>query len=458
VSAEISGLTISGGRSFDDGGGAIKNVGRLLLSHVVVTDSASPTGANVGGGILNYGALTVTDSSITSNRAGEGGGIANLSLVAGQVRTDAVLELVRTHVDENAATLEGGGIANIRGAVTVTDGTVSGNRATIRGGGITGDGSDEGRLTLQRVAVSENVVESFDPSGGGIATSKDESEVRIYESLIQNNRVRCPAEAADTRAVAVGGGIRASGRWTIFDTIISGNTVTCRTVARPLGGPRGGGIYHGGDRLVLVRSAVRNNRLEDRSLFPGAASGIFNAGSLRIEGGTLEGNTGGIGGLQNLASAVLSGTRVRDHEDGGLVNRDSARLELFECEVSRNRGRVGGGIANSGELFVFESLLEYNEAEIGGAISNGSGNVWLSGTTCFGNAADRGGCLHNGQDADHLTVLRNVTIALNHAREVGGGISNHGSCSECASTVRLTNVTLNANWNGNLAGTGGTGE
>ena len=82
---------------------------------------------NLGGGILNEGTLTLTDSTVSLNIAGGGGGISN--------SVDGTLTVTNSTVSLNTARY-GGGIENqADGLLTLTNSTVSGNAAP-NGGGI----------------------------------------------------------------------------------------------------------------------------------------------------------------------------------------------------------------------------------------------------------------------------------------------------------------------------------
>ena len=82
VTASISGLTITDGSATTGSGlgsGGILNYGALTLSDVVISgNSDSPAAAFGGGGISNAGTLTLTGCTISGNTGGEGGGVAEL--------------------------------------------------------------------------------------------------------------------------------------------------------------------------------------------------------------------------------------------------------------------------------------------------------------------------------------------------------------------------------------------
>ena len=71
-----------------------------------------------GGGIANYGALTVTNSTLADNSSYAGGGIYNAT----------TLTVTNSTLSGNSGNL-GGGIANA-GDITVTNSIIAGNTAT----------------------------------------------------------------------------------------------------------------------------------------------------------------------------------------------------------------------------------------------------------------------------------------------------------------------------------------
>jgi len=98
--------------------------GSVEVEHLTITGGNS---SDIGGGILNGGALTLTGSSVSDNNATSfGGGIYN---------DGGTLVVTTSTVNGNDGSF-GGGILNVDGAVTLVDTVVSGNDATQDGGGI----------------------------------------------------------------------------------------------------------------------------------------------------------------------------------------------------------------------------------------------------------------------------------------------------------------------------------
>jgi hypothetical protein len=181
IEASISGLTITGGS--DMSGGGIYNYGTLTLADCVVTGNRATSN---GGGIHNEwnSVLTVTDCSVADNAAYDGGGIANTE---GQVTLDG------STVSNNTAVSRGGGIFMDRGVLLVRASTISGNSATT-GGAIYSysySGSGLYHTTILNSTISGNAA-SY--RGGGVYNQM--GPTRVILSTITANQ-----------AAAGGGGI-----------------------------------------------------------------------------------------------------------------------------------------------------------------------------------------------------------------------------------------------------------
>lgn len=102
-----------------------------------------------GGGILNNGALVIEDSTLTANLADAGAGIFS----AGQ---GSSLILRRSTVSGNEATNSGGGLLLNSGAQSIENSTISGNRAP-RGAGLRSNiAQGDGTVTLRAATLYGN--------------------------------------------------------------------------------------------------------------------------------------------------------------------------------------------------------------------------------------------------------------------------------------------------------------
>ena len=159
----ITGLTITNGSYAGEGGG-VRNFGDLTLTRSTVRDNAA---AGPGGGIYNLGDLALTDSTLSGNSARDGGGVHN----------GGTLSITRSIVSGNTAVLGGGGI-NSLGSLSLIGSLVSGNTADYRGGGIASAGS----ATLVGSTVTRNFATS---DGGGIAKG---GTLAIIDTMVTSNR------------------------------------------------------------------------------------------------------------------------------------------------------------------------------------------------------------------------------------------------------------------------------
>ncbi|MCI0680921.1 MAG: hypothetical protein L0Y71_02355 [Gemmataceae bacterium] len=230
VQAELSGLTITGGRNDDRGGGIINNGQLTLRDSVVIANTANVGGgiANelgatltldavdivgntatlIGGGVDNLGTLIVNASVISSNAAIDGGGLYNHDVGTLTVTASTIADNLASSPDVFGGS--GGGIRN-DGDLTLTHSTLAGNFTTGAGGAI----FSRGALNLNHVTLSGNRANA---DGGGIMNS---GTLTMLHSTVTANRAD-----ADADGVGVGGGMRLFGGTAILHhSIAAGNFV-----------------------------------------------------------------------------------------------------------------------------------------------------------------------------------------------------------------------------------------
>ncbi len=156
TTAAVTGFTVTGGYGVaaSPWGAGIRNLGVLALRDSVVTGNTGPN----GGGIYNEGHLDIVGSSITANTStGTAGGIANY----------AELTLSNVTVSLNRAHSNGGGLDNDFGATaTITGSKFSDNIAGAGGGGGAGGAIDnyKSAVTVTNTRIEHNTA----GTGGGI--------------------------------------------------------------------------------------------------------------------------------------------------------------------------------------------------------------------------------------------------------------------------------------------------
>lgn len=147
--ASISGLTITGGSTQTAGGGILNN-GILTVSNSTISGNNVPVPLGSGGGIENYGSMTLIDSTVTGNSVGlTFQGCAICGVQGGGIDNEGTLSIANSTVAGNTAFL------NLGSNPGITD-------ATVWGGGI----SNFGTLTMANSTVAGNSTSSFGAPGG----------------------------------------------------------------------------------------------------------------------------------------------------------------------------------------------------------------------------------------------------------------------------------------------------
>jgi predicted outer membrane repeat protein len=189
----ISGSTFTGSSSAD--GGAIRIFGSTLTVSDCAFSSNSATGN--GGGIASTGfaVMSVSDSSFVQNSANGGGGgienhgtltVSNCTLSSnrarfgGAVNSDGTLTVSNTTFASNSASGEGsrGGAVESKGTTIVSDSTFSANEASWSGGGMS---STYGTVGISNSTFSGNGAHI----GGGLWS--DYSAVIMTNSTFSGN-------------------------------------------------------------------------------------------------------------------------------------------------------------------------------------------------------------------------------------------------------------------------------
>jgi hypothetical protein len=131
----------------------VASTGSLTLTSVTLNNGLA---LGDGGGILNFGAVTLTGSGLTNNIAsGTGGGLSNEDVAAPGAGPAATF--TSSVVSGNTATGEGAGIYNgLRGTLTTTSTPVKSNTSLLaQGGGIAAIYSTATTLTSSPVSAND---------------------------------------------------------------------------------------------------------------------------------------------------------------------------------------------------------------------------------------------------------------------------------------------------------------
>jgi predicted outer membrane repeat protein len=160
--------------SAGNSGGGIYSSADLTLVQTTVSGNS---GVVFGGGIYNTNQMALVQSSVTNNSAEAGGGIFTGFGFAPVTLTD-------TTITNNTATVSGGGIFNILDSETLIDSAVSGNTAADEGGGIT---NNAGTTTLDNSTVTENSAGSAQAGSAGGGIFDFSATVSLNNSMVSVN-------------------------------------------------------------------------------------------------------------------------------------------------------------------------------------------------------------------------------------------------------------------------------
>jgi hypothetical protein len=274
----LSGVAVSNNTQGTQLGGGIFNSGTLNLSGSTVFANAAGYGAKVnsgenglGGGIYNAGNLNVSNSSFSDNTAigyqnseiathgnANGGGIFN---------AQGLVTLTNTSLTNNTAgnpvAGNGGGVFTESGTVTVVDCTFANNHAAgVNAGGGGGIYSDAATVTVANSTFSGNT--AFDSGGGGGSISLAsgggiyayQGAVTIVNSTFTGNNVANDGGAIWFFAAPGSGGL------TVAFSTFSGNVAS-----------QGSAISEGGTGMFRVKSSIFANSFNTCSFSPGASDG-----------------------------------------------------------------------------------------------------------------------------------------------------------------------------------------
>ncbi|GIV69775.1 CSLREA domain-containing protein [Caldilinea sp.] len=289
-------ITISGensGRVF-----WVNSGGNLTLQNLTIANGV--TGGD-GGGVANFGALTVNTVTFSNNRAAGGGGVANFN--------GATLNVVNSIFSRNAAVNGGGGLANYAGGVATVEGSAFlENGSDNDGGGLWNAGS----LTVNTSLISANTANN----GAGIANF---GALSVRDTPITRNL---------TSIIGKGGAIYNDGAATLLGNIIDANQARF-----------GGGVYaFGSGNVLILKSAFTANRADmngggvyntdssdvmiGNSTFANneagfTGGGVVNNATLTVVNSTLAGNSAPNGGGLNAGGATLQNTLIANSLSGG---------------------------------------------------------------------------------------------------------------------------------------------
>ena len=344
----LSGTLLIDNNDAREGGAVYAMSGNVIISGATISNNTSTSG-NGGAFMIANGSLSVDHSTIINNHApsGDGGGV----FVSGG---DVQFSTGTSFTTNNAK--NGGALCVKGGELTLDAATISGNVATVWGGGIyvsdTTIGSTHriGKVTLENGAIVKN--NHSGTQGGGIYVGGN-GRFTMTDGTIGGTT----AEGNYTTAASgKGGGIyMGGGTANIQGGRISGNRVT---------GGYGGAVYMEQGTCTLSNNAIIGGVPVGSTSYANSAKeggGIYSAGgTITVKGGKIQYNT-----------ATESGGAIYTNGSTGVVNveKQTSKADVLSY-IEYNTAKNGGGIyANRGTVNFSDGYIQYNYAsEAGGGM------------------------------------------------------------------------------------------
>jgi hypothetical protein len=351
-------------------------------------DGPCPFAKALGGGIDNWGRLTLQRTTVSNNVAA---GVASDALGAG-INTwwPGSLELHDSDVVRNRATViapngrfaEGGGIYLDPGVPLVVDGgSVSRNRASLTselpyfvpgadpidmhasGGGIhAGDGNS---VTITGASLNGNEARVSDPNGEpyafDAALMPGGGSLRLSDVVIDGNAIVADVGSSENAGPS-GSALDVTGQATLTRVRVTHNTIVVRS---DNGFADANGAVYAGDPggALIEQSTIADNEVRAASVSGRArvrGAGLINDGVLSLRSTEITGNSGS-------ASAPAGAAEGGGIWNGSMFNPPPIRLTLRDTQVTHNTlggstgiAIAGGGLWTAFPVTAFDSLISGN--------------------------------------------------------------------------------------------------
>lgn len=160
---ELNNVIVKNNRALD--GGGIENEGTLFVFNSLIGGANGQNrGISIGGGILNNGLATISNTTVSYNNGGAGGGGIYNSLSSGTAVITIEKSIISNNFNNSASS--GGGILNLGAGMLITNATVISNNTAGRGGGINSEGVGDHSIVNSTI-ISNSSTATTSGAGGG---------------------------------------------------------------------------------------------------------------------------------------------------------------------------------------------------------------------------------------------------------------------------------------------------
>ena len=376
-------------RGYKDGGAILNVGGRVELTDCELVNNIG----HMGGAIYNDGGvLRIWNTTLSDNMAGDSGGA--IASMHGIIYTEEA-----TFLRNQSSNADGGAIANI-GAMQIENNTLFQFNAAGRNGGAIFHYGDS-TMQITDAAFSDNTADNL---GGAISDgygSIQDHFTTIQNCLFENNIAGEWGGAISVYAVRMN---IHSGSQFINNQAIRGGAVHSRGTDLNIStsilennhaDDSGGAVWIDRDTTArLVLNSIVNNIAEI------GGGGIWNLGTTIIDRTTIDQNQAvqtSAGGIDNDGNLTITYSTISNNTSGGLSggieNKYSGNMVIFNSTISGNQGSGGSAIYNGGQVNLSYSTIAFNYAESGPAVfADSSGAITAKNSIIANNTGDQGNC------------------------------------------------------------------
>lgn len=334
TTVRISGLTISNGNTETEAGGGVLNFGSLTLENVSLRQNI----AYSGGALYNAGVATLQNVGISDNftlvefNVGRGGNIlpfpegGSPDGCGGGIANAGNMQISGASVTGNSSVI-GAGICNLNGGVmNVAGSQVSENGSRLRVPALGGGFANFGALSVGASQINGN----FASYGGGLyVLMPSGTALDLQQVTLENN------EALDASYSGDGGGLYVkSGAFTIDNSLILANRANNNGGGIHLEPGTGSGPSHLGETYGNVDGLITNTTVANNRAAKGDGIG---------KGGGISSNGFYGFGDYHFENVTISGNQA--YERGGAINMNwRGDFTFVNVTIAHNWGRTTSGI------------------------------------------------------------------------------------------------------------------
>ncbi|MDE5667395.1 MAG: hypothetical protein K2I29_04065, partial [Clostridia bacterium] len=356
--AQLLGGTISHNTAIS-GGGIYTWSGTLTMEDGVLIDNNRATGrkeGSQGGGILleSIAQFTMNGGKITKNTSHKADGSTDNNATCGGIYINgSYFTMNGGEISENEADSEGG-IGGWNSRITINDGAITLNKATVGTGGGVYVNLD-GWLIMNGGEISNNTATT---NGGGVVIVNAQTQFTMNGGTISGNI----ATTSDDTVIGNGGGVYTVGTFEMNGGIIGGNSDSDGNTAR-----RGGGIYVADGTLTINGGTISHNTGSNGGgIYASRTSKIyFNDGE--ISSNTAPSAGGGI--YIGTQLAYINGGEIKNNVadgtgGGGILLDHNTVLYISNCTITNNEATTGNG----GGISIYGINNEYAQLILCGSV------------------------------------------------------------------------------------------